>query len=522
MKPEAIIAKFENLKSKRQTWDSLWQDIAMYTNPRKDNILVTYTPGMKKYNDILDSTAINSAELLSGALHSMLTNPVGYFFNLTTGNVMLDQKDPVRKWLQSVVRTIHETLANTNFQTEVHEYFDNLVNFGNSTFLIEEDSDEILRFSSKPIQECYLDQNRHGRIDTTMRCFKYKPKDLVEEFGLEKLPADIQKEYKDGKETEYDVIHAVYPKLKTDTKFNFAYYSKYVLVAKKMYLQEGGFRQNPYISARWTKQSGEVYGRGCGEKGLPGARLVNLMQETVIRSAQKSIDPPLQSPDDGFIFPLITRPGGVNFYRAGSVDRIEPIFNNQRIDYGIELVDRVQLGIREAFYVDQLKLRDGPQMTATEVMERMEQGLRFLGPMLARQDVEFLQPLITRVYDIMERREMFDKIPQEIKDLNTPIKVKFSSVMAMSQRQSEVQNIQRTMQNLAPFASADPSVLDNYDGDAAVRYIGKLFNFPQELIRDVESRDQMRKQRAEQQQEAAQAERDQMEADSASKLMNAL
>ena len=288
-----------------------------------------------------------------------------------------------------------------------------------------------------------------------------------------------------------------------------------------MYLQEGGFRQNPYISARWTKQSGEVYGRGCGEKGLPGARLVNLMQETVIRSAQKSIDPPLQSPDDGFIFPLITRPGGVNFYRAGSVDRIEPIFNNQRIDYGIELVDRVQLGIREAFYVDQLKLRDGPQMTATEVMERMEQGLRFLGPMLARQDVEFLQPLITRVYDIMERREMFDKIPQEIKDLNTPIKVKFSSVMAMSQRQSEVQNIQRTMQNLAPFASADPSVLDNYDGDAAVRYIGKLFNFPQELIRDVESRDQMRKQRAEQQQEAAQAERDQMEADSASKLMNA-
>lgn len=93
--------------------------------------------------------------------------------------------------------------------------------------------------------------------------------------------------------------------------------------------------------------------------------------------------------------------------------------------------------------------------------------------------------------------------------------------MAMSQRQSEVQNIQRTMQNLAPFASADPSVLDNYDGDAAVRYIGKLFNFPQELIRDVESRDQMRKQRAEQQQEAAQAERDQMEADSASKLMNA-
>jgi len=249
------------------------------------------------------------------------------------------------------------------------------------------------------------------------------------------------------------------------------------------------------------------------------------MGETTIRSAQKVIDPPMQAPDDGFVFPLITRPGGLNFYRAGSQDRIEPIFNNQRIDYGIEMTEATRAKIREAFFVDQLKLRDGPQMTATEVMERSEQAMRFLGPMLGRQEVEFLQPMVTRLFDLLERKEKLPAVPESIKahiqETGRAIRVRFSSVMAMSQRQSEVQNINRTMQTIAPFASANPQVLDNLDGDKAVRYIAKLFNFPQELIMDTEGRDQMREQRAQQQQQQQQAEQEAQQADSASKIMNA-
>jgi len=519
-----LLKKFDALKSKRQVWESLWQDIASYTVPRKDNILIRDTPGTKKYNDILDSTAINSVELLSGALHSMLTNPVGFFFNLTTGDSDLDNQDEVRAWFQQVVRVMHETLANSNFQTEVHEYYIDLVSFGTAVLLIEDDPEDEVRFSSKAIQEVYLDKNHIDRVDTVFREFKYTPRDLVDAFGLDILPAKIKKEYNEGVDRDYDVIHATYPK-KKEEKSNFAFHSKYILRSEKMFLQEGGFRQNPYIAARWSKSSCEVYGRGPGEKGLPETRLANLMGETTIRSAQKVIDPPMQAPDDGFVFPLITRPGGLNFYRAGSQDRIEPIFNNQRIDYGIEMTEATRAKIREAFFVDQLKLRDGPQMTATEVMERSEQAMRFLGPMLGRQEVEFLQPMVTRLFDLLERKEKLPAVPESIKahiqETGRAIRVRFSSVMAMSQRQSEVQNINRTMQTIAPFASANPQVLDNLDGDKAVRYIAKLFNFPQELIMDTEGRDQMREQRAQQQQQQQQAEQEAQQADSASKIMNA-
>jgi len=134
--------------------------------------------------------------------------------------------------------------------------------------------------------------------------------------------------------------------------------------------------------------------------------------------------------------------------------------------------------------------------------------------------------LVTRIYDILEKKEKIPKLPEEIKayieKTGQPIKVKFSSVMAMSQRQSEVQNIQRTMQTASTFISADPSALDNFDNDAAVRYIGKLFNFPQELIRDKEAVQGIRKQRAQAEQAAQQAEQQAMQADSASKLVKAV
>jgi hypothetical protein len=518
-----IITKFGELKGRRANWESVWQELADYINPRKNDILTTNVPGQKKFQEILDSTAVTSGELLAGALHGMLTNPAGYFFNLSTGDVGLDQQDSVRMWIQEVVRILHNTLNNSNFQTEVHEYYIDLVDFGMGNLWAEEDPKFDIRFMANPIRDIYVGENRHGMIDTVFRHFKYTVKDMIQEFGEDKVPAKLIKEYKDGKETKYEMIHAVYPniKLKGDkgplSTFNFI--SQYVIVAEQHIIKEGGFRELPYIIGRWTKASGEEYGRGPGEKALPDTKLVNIMKETTIRSAQKSIDPPLQAPDDGFVFPLITAPAGINFYRSGSNDRIEPIFNVQRIDFGIELVNEVRQAIREAFYVDQLQLRQGPQMTATEVMERTEQALRFLGPMLARQQAEFLQPLVERAYRILERRDKLPELPVELEGV--PIVVKYSSVMAMTQRMSEAQNIQRTMGAISPFIQMDPNSMDNLDADRSVRYLAQLFNFPQEMLRDVEEIGEIREQRAQAQQEAAEAQNQLTEAETVNKLASA-
>lgn len=522
LSPKQIIEKLGALKPRRVNFDSIWQDVGDYLIPRKNDIQKTSTPGEPKYVQLLDPAGSTYAELLAGTLHSMLTNPSGYFFGLTSGNDALDQLDSVRLWTQKVVQIMHDVLNNSNFQTEIHEFYLDIVNFGTASMSIDEDPDDVVRFACRPVQEIYIEENSMGIVDSLYRCYKMNCRALVDEFGYDALPEKIQKQYDDGKDDRHEVIHSIYPSKRAygDKKAPFAFISQYVLVEQKQTLATRGYKDFPYIVARWTKVSGEEYGRGPGEKALPAVKMQQKIMETTIKGAQKTVDPPLQAPDDGFVLPLVTRPGGFNYYRAGSEDRIQPIFNDARVDFGFQMIEIVDRKVRDAFYVDQLKLRDGPQMTATEVMERSEQSLRFLGPMFGRLQKEKLQPTVERVYNIMQRKGMFPPPPRELNGI--PLKVQYTSVMAMAQRQSQVQNIQRTMQAITPFASADPRMLQIFDGEFMGKHIAQLFNFPQQGIRTKEVLDKMRADEQAQQQAMMQNAQAQQGADTAAKMIQAV
>jgi hypothetical protein len=518
--PQQIIAKYNMLKSKRGMTESVWQGIGDYIIPRKNDIQTYTSPGSPKYVDLYDSTGVTSNELLAGALHGMLTNPAGYFFNLTTGDPAIDGIDEVRFWLHNVVRKIHDRLNNSNFQTEIQELYLDLCAFGTSAMSIEEDDDTVVRFATRPLKEIFIDENSKGQIDCVYRFYCMNSRGLVDDFGLENLPEEIQKEYNSGKEKDYEMLHAIYPsKIVRNKQTTFKYLSHYVLVGKKLDLDVQGFREFPFVVPRWSKAAGEQYGRGPGEKALPEVKTLNKMTETTLKGAQKVVDPPLQAPDDGFVLPLITRPAGLNYYRAGSQDRIEPIFNGAQIDFGYQAIELKKGQVREAFYIDQLKLREGPQMTATEVMERTEQALRFLGPMLGRQQSELLQPMVERIYAIMDRRGEIPEAPAELQDQE--IKVRYSSVMAMAQRASELQNVNRFFSNLAPLMGLNPNVADNINTDNATHGIARILNFPQDFLNTKDEVTSIRDQRAKAQQEAAQAAMDATKAESASKVVGA-
>lgn len=518
--PEQVLKCFEQVKGRRLNWESLWDDLAYYIVPLKE--YYESSPGERKYTHLLDTTAMTSCELLAGALHSMLSNPSGYFFTLTTGNYKLDQNDEVRMYIQEVVRILHDMINSSNFQTEVHEMYLSICGLGNSCMLIDNDSDQGLRFSTRPITEFYFKENHRGVIDTLYRCFELDAEGLVNDFTLEKLPKEIQKKYRENSSEKFEVVHEIYPRKKTPEakkEFRFEYVSQYVLKKMKVNLEVKGFNEFPYVTPRWVKMAGETYGRGPGEKALGPAKALNVMRETVIAGAQKVVDPPLQAPDDGFIMQVNTTPGGITYYRAGSQDRIEPVFNDSRIDFGYQAIDQERIQVREAFYTDQLKLREGPQMTATEVAERVEQALRFMGPMLGRLETEFLGPMVSRVFNLADRADKLPQPPQQID--GQELKVRYSSVMAMQQRMSEINNIRRTMQEAGPFLTLNPDLAMMFAGDEAVRYIAKLTNFPQELIRKKADFEGAVQQKQEQQQAMMQAEMQKNQADASAKMMGA-
>ncbi len=494
-----LIKYYEKLKGDRANWEAHWREVAEYILPNKDGITGQKAPGEKKFGDLYDTTAVHSNELLASALHGMLTNPTTPWFGLSTGIPALDGDDDVRKWLQESVRAMHNIMNNSNFQTEIHEVYLDIGSLGTGALLIEEDDTDILRFLSIPIPEVYIDENYKGQVSCVARCFKKPIKDIVDEFGefafMEAGMMDLLKK----PHMEMEILHIVGENTAFNPHFievgNKKFYSEYILKDKKITLESKGYDTFPMAVPRWTKISGEKYGRSPGMKALPDIKMINQIMKCTIRSAQKTIDPSLQVPDDGVMGPIRTGPSAINYYRAGSKDRIEPILTGGRVDIGFQLIENVQTKIRSAFFIDQLQLREGPQMTATEVMQRTEEQLRLLGPILGRQHNELLKPLVDRVLEICLRRGVLPRMPEKI--LGKKVDVQYSSMIARAQKTAELESFNRMIQLMAPIFSISPEVQDNLDTDSAFSYVSNTLSLPFELIRNKVAVKKLREGRAE-------------------------
>lgn len=504
-KATKFIKYYDKLKGDRTNWDAHWRDIAEYVLPNKDNIHGGNTAGDKKAIELYDTTGVHSNVLLASALHGMLTNPSLPWFGLTTGMDELDADDDVRKWLQDSARIMLNVMNNSNFQTEIHEVYLDQGSFGTGALLINEDDVDIIRFLSIPIYEMYIDENFKGNVSTIARCFKKPLKDILEEYGEEVfLENNLASLLKDPHK-EYEILHVIGENTEynpyVEDVGNFKYYSETILKEKKIILRSKGFNTFPMAIPRWNKISGEKYGRSPGMNSLPDIKMINQLMKTTLRAGQKMIDPPLQAPDEGMMGPLRTTPGAINWYRAGTSDRVEPILTGGRPDFGFQLMDDVRKRIRSAFFIDQLQMPQGPQMTATEVMQRTEEQLRLLGPILGRQHNELLKPLVDRVFDICFRRGLFAKIPAKLAKLKK-IDVQYSSQIAQAQKLAALESFNRMLNMATPLFTMDPNTMDNLDTDQAFLYISKTVGLPYELIRTKNNVKKLREAKAEQAREA--------------------
>ena len=90
------------------------------------------------------------------------------------------------QWIKCIL-----LLHRSNFQQEIFENYHDLIAFGTSCLFIEEDEDDIIRFSARHIKEIYITENERGFVDTIYRKFKMTAKAALEEFGKENISRDL-------------------------------------------------------------------------------------------------------------------------------------------------------------------------------------------------------------------------------------------------------------------------------------------------------------------------------------------
>ena len=194
---------------------------------------------------------------------------------------------------------------------------------------ISDDVQDDLRFKTLHISEIFITENDKGLVDSLTRRFHLKNKNISAMYPDAELPRAIIKDIENNPYEDAIIIHSVYPNdtpMGYDNNKNMDWVSCHVHEKTGTLLRESGFKEFPYVVPRYLKSSSnEIYGRSPAMNALPDTKMLNTMSKTTIRAAQKQIDPPLMVPDDGFILPIRTVPGGLNFYRSGTRERIEPL-----------------------------------------------------------------------------------------------------------------------------------------------------------------------------------------------------
>jgi len=516
-KAKNLLKRFDRLKSQRQNWESHWQEVADYMQPRKADVTKSRSKGDKRTELIFDSSPLQSVELLAASLHGMLTNPSTPWFSLRFKEDEMENEDEAKEWLESATETMYAAFNKSNFQQEIFELYHDLITFGTAAMFIEEDDEDILKFSTRHINEMYIAENEKGRIDTVFRKFKLSARAAIQKFG--DVSSSIAITAKKDPYEEVEILHAVYPRSdfdpKKQDKSNMPFESVYLEAGTGEELSVSGFREFPFVVPRYLKASHEIYGRSPAMTALPDVKMLNEMSKTTIKSAQKQVDPPLLVPDDGFILPVRTVPGGLNFYRAGTRDRIEPLNIGANTPLGLNMEEQRRNSIRNAFYVNQLMMQSGPQMTATEVIQRNEEKMRLLGPVLGRLQSELLKPLIDRAFALILRKNLFRPAPEFLSGKD--IEIEYVSPLAKAQKSSELQSIMRAIEIMGSLSNVAP-VFDHINMDKLVRHLADIVGVPQKILKPQSELNAERQQAQAQQEQMQQMQQLQQVAEAGGKI----
>jgi hypothetical protein len=488
--PRAVILlrRLSKLEQQRSTWESHWQELADYMRPRKADIVITSeTPGRKRTEQIFDGTAVRAAEMLSASLHGMLTNMSTSWFSLRYRDPQLQLDDEAREWLLSAEDAMYTAFHRSNFQEQIQELYDDLVVFGTATMMIEPDDINNFRFSTRHIAEIYVAENAQGRIDTVYRKFKMTARAAIDQFGEAQVSDRIKHTEQRDPYEMVDIVHVVQPRSERDpakiNRTNKPFASFYLDRDDQQVLSESGYDEFPYVCPRWLKSSTELgYGRSCGMTALADTKVLNRMSEVNLRAAQKMTDPPLMVPDDGFMLPIRVVPGGLNFYRSGTRDRLEPLQIGSNTPVALNMEEQRRQAVRSAFYVDHLQLAPVPNETATAVLQRTETSMRLLGPVLGRLQSELLQPMISRCWSIMSKQEAFPQPPEFLQGTGD-IEIEYVSPLARAQRKGDAQSLVQLMEFMQPLMAIDPGIADYLDMDGMAQHLIKTLSIPATIVR---------------------------------------
>ncbi len=485
---KGYIAKFEKAKTIRREFEDLYDEIFEYCLPQRQGFK-NYTPGQRRDDKIFDETAVVGVQEFASRLQSGLVPNFARWADFVAGSEVPEgEADQINNELDKVTEYIFEVIQTSNFAQEIHECFIDLA-LGTAVLLVTEgDAVNPIRFHSVPLPHVVLDTGPDGRVDHVYRERELKYSDLMVAYPNGVFSEKVIKKMQEYPETKCKLLEV---SCKLYDEPNVEKYSFMVieLADKDVIMEEiyTGVGSNPFIAFRWSKASGEIYGRGPAINALSAIKSANLTIELVLENAQMSISGIYQMDDDGVInVDTINLVPGTVIPKAPNSQGLQPIRSAGNFDVANLVLNDMRNNIKRALYNDMLGDPNKTPASATEVAERMADLSRKIGSAFGRLQAEMVQPVLQRVVYLLSKQGRI-----EIPTVNgREVKIKSVSPLAQAQSNQDIVSLDRFLEMVA--GRFGPEVINLLvSSEETAIYLAKKFGVPDHLIRDVGERQKM-------------------------------
>lgn len=499
MNAEDLLHRYNFLKTQKATHDQLYQEIADFCLPNKADFNRTHSSGEERERHIIDQTAQHSIDVSSSSLIGLLANPTSRWFYIEALDEELNRDASVSEWFDMAGQTAlnYINMPTSRFYSCLKESMENTLAFGMPAMSVQLDEEmSSLMFKSYSPASYVIAEDAKGMVDTVFIELKMTNRQVLqkEEWAVH---SDIIDEARHKPDENCDIIFAVMPRKEgrqdsplTKSKPIAGYY---IDKKRSHVMQETGFDEMPIAVGRWATATNEVYGRGAASHAISDIKMINTAMRAFTLAIEKNISPVLFLPDESSLSKKSLTPGSINYYNASN-GRLEVVTGTADLGISYQWIQDLKSNIRSMFYVDQLQLAGDANMTATEVLQRMDEKARLLAPAIGRISSEFLGPLIERSVNLLIRAGFIKDVPPQLQ--GAKYRVNYTTPITRAQRGAEAQNLIMSLTTMSQFLQISPESLDKIDMDKAMDEFMDITGTTAQLKRDDDEVGMLRQQRA--------------------------
>lgn len=542
---DTLLARHEKLKQEKAVLNGIYSLISEYVFNKKYNLAGTPNGGLFVDGDIYDNTGLRANAIMANVMVNNLwpNGPRTFRIKPTWDTPDTAENKEWFKWVNSQMYGVMDN-SRAGLVTALDEYMLDQGSYGISGVYVAEIEEDLtcpVRYTAWDIKSMCVDEGPDGLIDTVFVEITMTIRNAVREYGLENLGAKTQKMFIDGHiEEKIKILHVIEPRLERNPKKfgvkDMPIASIHIEVNSRKIIKESGFEEMPVFVGRFIKVLGEKYGRSSAMIAMPDILEANATREAISIATEKQLDPPLAVYDDGSLGAgtIETSAGAINVFSvSGRINNgrpIEPLYTIGELQSSYNHIETLKESINNHFYLDRLlDFNNETRMTLGEAQLRNALRGQSLGTFYARQEMEVFTPLIKRTFNILLKRGLFGVLRNSFEELELlkrgirPIyipeniaqrilsgldiyELEFISPAKRTMQSEELQGTIETANFAVGVAPAVPEILDNIDSDKMLRRIAKLSGADEDILKDMETVQSLRKARAEQQAQVIQLE----------------